>query len=103
MPKSSPRLKGTAHSISPPFTRHSMSSMRLGRSITRLYPNRWHFATSATAMTTHRSASVTSTDSSRDCADGSLPNYAFIEPKQWSLTSGQCNDTHPPHDVLLGD
>jgi phospholipase C len=37
-----------------------------------------------------------------DCAEGTLPNYAFIEPKQWAVFSS-CNDMHPSHDVRLGD
>ncbi len=38
----------------------------------------------------------------KDAADGTLPNYAFIEPRyfsDWSMP----NDMHPPHVVTLGE
>ena len=38
----------------------------------------------------------------RDAKQGTLPNYAFIEPKYFSFF-GQANDQHPPHDVRAGE
>jgi phospholipase C len=38
----------------------------------------------------------------RDARDGKLPNYAFIEPKYFSLF-GEANDQHPPHDIRAGE
>jgi phospholipase C len=37
-----------------------------------------------------------------DAHDGTLPNYAFIEPKYFSFL-GQANDQHPPHDIRAGE
>jgi phospholipase C len=37
-----------------------------------------------------------------DAHKGTLPNYAFIEPKYFSFF-GQANDQHPPHDVRAGE
>jgi phospholipase C len=37
-----------------------------------------------------------------DARKGTLPNYAFIEPKYFSFF-GQANDQHPPHDVRAGE
>ena len=37
-----------------------------------------------------------------DARNGTLPNYAFIEPKYFSFF-GQANDQHPPHDMRAGE
>jgi phospholipase C len=37
-----------------------------------------------------------------DAQNGTLPNYAFIEPKYFSFF-GQANDQHPPHDMRAGE
>jgi phospholipase C len=38
----------------------------------------------------------------RDCADGTLPHYSFIEPKYTRLF-GHANSQHPPEDIGPGD
>ncbi len=35
----------------------------------------------------------------KDCRNGMLPNYAFLEPSYFNKTA---NDDHPPHDVVRG-
>jgi phospholipase C len=37
-----------------------------------------------------------------DAQNGTLPLYAFIEPR-FSRTDATCNSFHPPHDVRLGE
>jgi phospholipase C len=38
-----------------------------------------------------------------DCANGTLPNYAFIEPRYFDFLWLKANDQHPPHSVLPGE
>lgn len=37
------------------------------------------------------------------CANGMLPNYAFIEPRYFDFLWLKANDQHPPHSVLPGE
>ncbi len=37
-----------------------------------------------------------------DCANDTLPNYSFIEPK-YTTFLGEANDQHPPHSVQAGE
>jgi phospholipase C len=37
-----------------------------------------------------------------DCSQGTLPSYAFIEPRFFANTDWP-NDMHPPHNVIYGD
>jgi phospholipase C len=39
----------------------------------------------------------------RDIEHGSLPTYAFIEPRSFSAPGFPANDQHPPHDLLEGE
>jgi phospholipase C len=39
----------------------------------------------------------------RDIAQGTLPTYAFIEPRSFSAPGYPANDQHPPHDLLEGE
>ena len=39
----------------------------------------------------------------RDCRDGRLPQYSFIEPRYFNEGSDRANDQHPIHGVVLGD
>jgi phospholipase C len=39
----------------------------------------------------------------RDVARGTLPDYAFIEPRSFSAPGWPANDQHPPHSVLEGE
>ena len=39
----------------------------------------------------------------RDVAQGTLPDYAFIEPRSFSAPGWPANDQHPPHSVLEGE
>ena len=40
----------------------------------------------------------------RDAAAGTLPSYAFLEPRYFPDASlGMPNDQHPPHDVVFGE
>jgi len=39
----------------------------------------------------------------RDVEHGSLPTYAFIEPRSFSAPGYPANDQHPPHDLLEGE
>jgi phospholipase C len=34
---------------------------------------------------------------------GTLPNYAFIEPRYFDFLAWKANDEHPPHDVRFGE
>jgi phospholipase C len=38
-----------------------------------------------------------------DAAAGTLPAYAFIEPRYFDCLEERANDEHPPHDVRAGD
>jgi phospholipase C len=38
-----------------------------------------------------------------DARNGTLPNYAFIEPRYADFLLFKANDQHPPHDVALGE
>ena len=39
----------------------------------------------------------------RDIQNGTLPTYAFIEPRSFSAPGYPANDQHPPHDLLEGE
>ncbi len=39
----------------------------------------------------------------QDCTNGTLPNYAFIEPRYFDFLWLKANDQHPPHSVLPGE
>src|SRR6266850_1912759 len=39
----------------------------------------------------------------RDVEHGTLPTYAFIEPRSFSAPGYPANDQHPPHDLLEGE
>jgi len=39
----------------------------------------------------------------RDCRDGTLPRYSFIEPRYFSILGAAANDQHPDHGVLPGE
>src|SRR5215475_5486594 len=39
----------------------------------------------------------------RDIEHGTLPAYAFIEPRSFSAPGYPANDQHPPHDLLEGE
>jgi phospholipase C len=39
----------------------------------------------------------------RDIEHGTLPNYAFIEPRSFSAPGYPANDQHPPHDLRDGE
>jgi phospholipase C len=39
----------------------------------------------------------------RDCEEGGLPRYSFIEPRYFSALGFAANDQHPDHGVLLGE
>jgi phospholipase C len=39
----------------------------------------------------------------QDVARGTLPTYAFIEPRSFSAPGYPANDQHPPHDLLEGE
>lgn len=39
----------------------------------------------------------------RDCRDGTLPLYSFIEPRYFSVLGFAANDQHPDHGVWLGE
>ncbi len=39
----------------------------------------------------------------RDVANGTLPDYSFIEPRSFSAPGWPANDQHPPHSVLEGE
>jgi phospholipase C len=39
----------------------------------------------------------------RDIEHGTLPTYAFIEPRSFSSPGFPANDQHPPHDLLEGE
>ena len=39
----------------------------------------------------------------RDCKDGTLPLYSFIEPRYFSVLGSAANDQHPDHGVWLGE
>jgi phospholipase C len=39
----------------------------------------------------------------RDIAGGTLPTYAFIEPRSFSAPGYPANDQHPPHDLREGE
>jgi len=39
----------------------------------------------------------------RDIEHGTLPTYAFIEPRSFSAPGYPANDQHPPHDLLEGE
>ena len=39
----------------------------------------------------------------RDVEHGTLPTYAFIEPRSFSAPGFPANDQHPPHDLLEGE
>ncbi|HEV3087240.1 MAG TPA: alkaline phosphatase family protein [Candidatus Elarobacter sp.] len=39
----------------------------------------------------------------RDCQNGQLPRYSFIEPRYFNLLSARANDMHPIHGVVNGE
>jgi len=39
----------------------------------------------------------------RDCQNGTLPRYSFIEPRYFSVLGAAANDQHPDHGVLAGE
>lgn len=39
----------------------------------------------------------------RDCENGTLPRYSFIEPRYFSVLGAAANDEHPDHGVLAGE
>ena len=39
----------------------------------------------------------------RDCENGKLPRYSFIEPRYFSLLGAVANDQHPDHGILPGE
>jgi phospholipase C len=39
----------------------------------------------------------------RDVEHGTLPTYAFVEPRSFSAPGFPANDQHPPHDLLEGE
>ena len=38
-----------------------------------------------------------------EVTSGTLPNYAFIEPRYFDFLAWKANDDHPPHDVRFGE
>jgi phospholipase C len=39
----------------------------------------------------------------QDCTNGTLPNYAFVEPRYFDFLWLKANDQHPPHSVVPGE
>jgi phospholipase C len=39
----------------------------------------------------------------RDCRNGTLPWYSFIEPRYFSVLGSVANDQHPPNGILAGE
>ncbi len=39
----------------------------------------------------------------RDCSEGNLPNFSFIEPRYFTAGVKRANDQHPDHGVLPGE
>jgi phospholipase C len=39
----------------------------------------------------------------RDCADGKVPDYSFLEPRYFTVLGNPANDQHPPNGVIQGE